>query len=163
MNLKNLSSSIQFLLPSSNPTFRVSADLYKFVHTVCYCLDLHIESYEMYFAVSMLLFHLYILCILMLSIWNNFMIFNDRYCECFASGAYCEGCNCTNCFNNPENDVARREAIDATLERNPDAFRPKIGNSPHASRNNVCFQVQILFKYLSLSILNFKLLNWQCW
>src|SRR4051794_13260825 len=21
------------------------------------------------------------------------------YCECFASGAYCEGCNCKNCFN----------------------------------------------------------------
>ncbi|KAK3165509.1 hypothetical protein QOZ80_1AG0034050 [Eleusine coracana subsp. coracana] len=58
------------------------------------------------------------------------------YCECFASGAYCDGCNCTNCFNNPENDVARREAIDATLERNPDAFRPKIGSSPHANRNN---------------------------
>ncbi|TVU35031.1 hypothetical protein EJB05_16897 [Eragrostis curvula] len=58
------------------------------------------------------------------------------YCECFASGAYCDGCNCTNCFNNPDNDVARREAIDATLERNPDAFRPKIGSSPHANRNN---------------------------
>ncbi|XP_062222148.1 protein tesmin/TSO1-like CXC 6 isoform X2 [Phragmites australis] len=58
------------------------------------------------------------------------------YCECFASGAHCDGCNCTNCFNNVENDAARREAIDATLERNPDAFRPKIGSSPHANRNN---------------------------
>ncbi|KAL6614475.1 hypothetical protein ACP70R_036745 [Stipagrostis hirtigluma subsp. patula] len=58
------------------------------------------------------------------------------YCECFASGSYCDGCNCTNCFNNVENEVARREAIDATLERNPDAFRPKIGSSPHANRNN---------------------------
>jgi len=58
------------------------------------------------------------------------------YCECFASGAHCDGCNCTNCFNNPENEVARREAIDATLERNPDAFRPKIGSSPHANMNN---------------------------
>ncbi|KAJ1285502.1 hypothetical protein BS78_03G284100 [Paspalum vaginatum] len=58
------------------------------------------------------------------------------YCECFASGAHCDGCNCTNCFNNPENEVARREAIEATLERNPDAFRPKIGSSPHANRNN---------------------------
>ncbi|RCV27454.1 hypothetical protein SETIT_5G326500v2 [Setaria italica] len=58
------------------------------------------------------------------------------YCECFASGAHCDGCNCTNCFNNSENEAARREAIDATLERNPDAFRPKIGSSPHANRNN---------------------------
>ncbi|KAL6845527.1 hypothetical protein ACP4OV_025022 [Aristida adscensionis] len=58
------------------------------------------------------------------------------YCECFASGSYCDGCNCTNCFNNVQNDLARREAIDATLERNPDAFRPKIGSSPHANRTN---------------------------
>ncbi|XP_078151430.1 protein tesmin/TSO1-like CXC 5 isoform X2 [Carex rostrata] len=60
------------------------------------------------------------------------------YCECFASGVYCDGCNCTNCFNNVENEAARRDAIDATLERNPDAFRPKIGSSPHAAmRENV--------------------------
>lgn len=59
------------------------------------------------------------------------------YCECFASGIYCDGCNCTNCFNNVENEVARREAIEATLERNPDAFRPKIGSSPHTNRNNM--------------------------
>ena len=71
-----------------------------------------------------------------------------RYCECFASGAHCDGCNCTNCFNNPENEVARREAIDATLERNPDAFKPKIGSSPHANRNNVCSVVQVLFTLL---------------
>lgn len=58
------------------------------------------------------------------------------YCECFASGAHCDGCNCTNCFNNPENEASRREAIEATLERNPDAFRPKIGSSPHANRDN---------------------------
>ncbi|XP_072966518.1 protein tesmin/TSO1-like CXC 5 [Typha angustifolia] len=58
------------------------------------------------------------------------------YCECFASGVYCDGCNCTNCFNNVENEAARREAVDATLERNPDAFRPKIGSSPHAIRDS---------------------------
>jgi hypothetical protein len=80
------------------------------------------------------------------------MVFYGRYCECFASGAYCDGCNCTNCFNNPENDGVRREAIDATLERNPDAFRPKIGSSPHASQNNVCLQAQIFIKSVSLNI-----------
>ncbi|XP_065034044.1 protein tesmin/TSO1-like CXC 5 isoform X2 [Musa acuminata AAA Group] len=56
------------------------------------------------------------------------------YCECFASGVYCDGCNCTNCCNNVENEAARHEAVEATLERNPNAFRPKIGSSPHASR-----------------------------
>ncbi|RWR72461.1 protein tesmin/TSO1-like protein CXC 5 [Cinnamomum micranthum f. kanehirae] len=57
------------------------------------------------------------------------------YCECFASGVYCDGCNCANCCNNSENDAARKEAIDLTLERNPHAFRPKIASSPHANRD----------------------------
>ncbi|XP_042383285.1 protein tesmin/TSO1-like CXC 5 isoform X1 [Zingiber officinale] len=58
------------------------------------------------------------------------------YCECFASGVYCDGCNCTNCCNNAENGATRHEAIEAILERNPNAFRPKIGSSPHAPRDN---------------------------
>ncbi|CAI9780354.1 unnamed protein product [Fraxinus pennsylvanica] len=57
------------------------------------------------------------------------------YCECFASGVYCDGCNCVNCHNNIENDDARREAVEATLERNPQAFRPKIASSPHGARD----------------------------
>ncbi|CAL9175070.1 unnamed protein product [Musa hybrid cultivar] len=57
------------------------------------------------------------------------------YCECFASGVYCDGCNCTNCCNNVENEAARHDAVEATLERNPNAFRPKIGSSPHATRD----------------------------
>ncbi|XP_059287695.1 protein tesmin/TSO1-like CXC 5 isoform X1 [Lycium ferocissimum] len=58
------------------------------------------------------------------------------YCECFASGIYCDGCNCANCLNNVENEAARREAVEATLERNPNAFRPKIASSPHGARDN---------------------------
>ncbi|KAI5383000.1 hypothetical protein KIW84_070416 [Lathyrus oleraceus] len=58
------------------------------------------------------------------------------YCECFASGIYCDGCNCVNCFNNVDNEAARREAVEATLERNPNAFRPKIASSPHGTRDN---------------------------
>ncbi|KAH9800762.1 protein tesmin/TSO1-like CXC 5 [Citrus sinensis] len=58
------------------------------------------------------------------------------YCECFASGIYCDGCNCVNCHNNVENEAARREAVEATLERNPNAFRPKIASSPHGTRDN---------------------------
>ncbi|KAK9705989.1 hypothetical protein RND81_07G097300 [Saponaria officinalis] len=57
------------------------------------------------------------------------------YCECFASGVYCDGCNCNNCCNNVENEAARREAVEATLERNPNAFRPKIASSPHGTRD----------------------------
>ncbi|KAK6248549.1 hypothetical protein QUC31_020114 [Theobroma cacao] len=57
------------------------------------------------------------------------------YCECFASGIYCDGCNCVNCYNNVENEAARRDAVEATLERNPNAFRPKIASSPHGARD----------------------------
>ncbi|KAG6492150.1 hypothetical protein ZIOFF_047100 [Zingiber officinale] len=58
------------------------------------------------------------------------------YCECFASGVYCDGCNCTNCCNNVENETVRHEAVEAILERNPNAFRPKIGSRPYAVREN---------------------------
>ncbi|GLT51724.1 hypothetical protein SLA2020_251160 [Shorea laevis] len=58
------------------------------------------------------------------------------YCECFASGVYCDGCNCYNCNNNVDHESARREAIEATLERNPNAFRPKIASSPHGARDS---------------------------
>ncbi|CAN6441635.1 unnamed protein product [Victoria cruziana] len=58
------------------------------------------------------------------------------YCECFAAGIYCDGCNCINCCNNVENEAVRHEAVEATLERNPNAFRPKIASSPVASRDN---------------------------
>ncbi|KFK27822.1 hypothetical protein AALP_AA8G434300 [Arabis alpina] len=53
------------------------------------------------------------------------------YCECFASGSYCNGCNCLNCHNNLENESSRQEAVTAILERNPNAFKPKIAGSPH--------------------------------
>ncbi|KAK9826906.1 hypothetical protein WJX81_008093 [Elliptochloris bilobata] len=48
------------------------------------------------------------------------------YCECFASGRYCEGCNCVLCNNNKESEAVRQAAVEAILERNPCAFRPKI-------------------------------------
>ncbi|XP_031256609.1 protein tesmin/TSO1-like CXC 5 [Pistacia vera] len=57
------------------------------------------------------------------------------YCECFAAGIFCDGCNCVNCHNNVEHEAARKEAVETTLERNPHAFRPKIASSPHASQD----------------------------
>ena len=48
------------------------------------------------------------------------------YCECFANSEFCNGCNCKDCFNNPENDETRQKAITQCLERNPDAFQPKV-------------------------------------
>ena len=49
-----------------------------------------------------------------------------RYCECFASGRYCDSCNCVNCCNNHEHETTRQAAVEGILERNPNAFRPKI-------------------------------------
>ncbi|KAJ7963022.1 protein tesmin/TSO1-like CXC 5 [Quillaja saponaria] len=51
------------------------------------------------------------------------------YCECFASRLYCDGCGCTNCYNNIENEDARQEAAECILERNPYAFTRKISSS----------------------------------
>ncbi|XP_078431840.1 protein tesmin/TSO1-like CXC 5 [Wolffia australiana] len=70
------------------------------------------------------------------------------YCECFASGSYCgEGCNCVNCHNNIENEAARQEAVEATLERNPNAFRPKIASSPPAIRDSRETEAPLLGKH----------------
>ncbi|RLN02664.1 hypothetical protein BBJ28_00008741 [Nothophytophthora sp. Chile5] len=50
------------------------------------------------------------------------------YCECFASGGYCdESCNCLDCANTPATEEVRQQAIAARLEKNPNAFKPKIG------------------------------------
>lgn len=49
------------------------------------------------------------------------------YCDCFANGEFCSQCNCTNCSNNLEHEDERQKAVRQCLERNPQAFHPKIG------------------------------------
>ncbi|XP_016302814.1 protein lin-54 homolog isoform X2 [Sinocyclocheilus anshuiensis] len=49
------------------------------------------------------------------------------YCDCFANGEFCNNCNCVNCFNNLDHESERLKAIKACLDRNPVAFKPKIG------------------------------------
>ena len=58
------------------------------------------------------------------------------YCVCFAAGIYCSGCNCNVCENNKDNEASRRAAVQATLERNPHAFKPKISNLEADSKKN---------------------------
>ncbi|XP_063083734.1 tesmin isoform X2 [Cavia porcellus] len=49
------------------------------------------------------------------------------YCDCFASGDFCNNCNCNNCCNNLHHEMERFNAIKVCLDRNPEAFQPKIG------------------------------------
>ena len=56
------------------------------------------------------------------------------YCECFANGHFCDGCNCINCHNNLDYDSDRSKAIRSCLDRNPYAFRPKIGRGRDDAR-----------------------------
>ncbi|KAL3274316.1 hypothetical protein HHI36_015719 [Cryptolaemus montrouzieri] len=51
------------------------------------------------------------------------------YCDCFANGEFCYQCKCMFCYNNLENEEYRQRAIKTCLERNPNAFRPKIGKA----------------------------------
>ncbi|CAH1963002.1 unnamed protein product [Acanthoscelides obtectus] len=51
------------------------------------------------------------------------------YCDCFANGEFCYMCKCINCFNDLDNEEYRNRAIKACLERNPHAFKPKIGKA----------------------------------
>nr|CCA18301.1 conserved hypothetical protein [Albugo laibachii Nc14]CCA18426.1 conserved hypothetical protein [Albugo laibachii Nc14] len=49
------------------------------------------------------------------------------YCECFANGGYCdENCNCLDCSNTLERIDERQAAVASRLEKNPNAFKPKI-------------------------------------
>ena len=49
------------------------------------------------------------------------------YCDCFQSGIHCNPlCNCVSCKNLPEFAHQRNLAIDVTLLRNPNSFRPRL-------------------------------------
>ena len=48
------------------------------------------------------------------------------YCDCFALGLGCgPDCNCSDCSNHEGNDD-RKDAMNAIMDRNPHAFKPKI-------------------------------------
>ncbi|KAK0406586.1 hypothetical protein QR680_018670 [Steinernema hermaphroditum] len=48
------------------------------------------------------------------------------YCECFAAGELCVGCCCKDCQNTADFPLERSRAVNQILQRNPNAFRPKI-------------------------------------
>lgn len=44
------------------------------------------------------------------------------YCDCFAAGELCSGCNCKDCLNT-EDSEERERAVKMCMERNPFAFK----------------------------------------
>jgi hypothetical protein len=53
------------------------------------------------------------------------------YCDCFMAGLHCTaGCNCVTCKNNEDHPRERNMAIDVTLMRNANAFRPQLQTQP---------------------------------
>ena len=68
------------------------------------------------------------------------------YCDCFAAGRWCKGCNCVDCHNDLAHAKERDEAIRATLEKNPKAFRAKVKDTAHASGCH-CKKSKCLKKY----------------
>lgn len=63
------------------------------------------------------------------------------YCDCFSAGIYCTPtCNCLACSNNLSKEATRRDAVSVSIERNPNAFRPKVaaygGTGSHWNSNS---------------------------
>lgn len=54
------------------------------------------------------------------------------YCDCFREGKTCVGCNCVGCHNTEEYQSERLVAMDSLMDRNPDAFKPKIETTTHS-------------------------------
>jgi len=45
------------------------------------------------------------------------------YCECFANGSFCQGCNCSNCHNTERYEIEVKKAKKSVEEKNPTAMK----------------------------------------
>ena len=75
------------------------------------------------------------------------------YCECFSAEIFCEGCNCTDCYNNGEHQEMRDKAMKETRSKNPKAFKPRLhldSDNPAQSNHSMgcrCKKSECLKKY----------------
>ena len=68
------------------------------------------------------------------------------YCDCFRENLTCDGCNCVGCHNLDDFVDERNNAMMSLMERNPDAFAPKINSNQHAKGCH-CKKSNCLKKY----------------
>ncbi len=73
------------------------------------------------------------------------------YCDCFRVQEYCFNCNCLDCANTIATDQERRDAMASILERNKDAFKPRVHPTEGASSEHLtgchCKRSACLKKY----------------
>ena len=58
------------------------------------------------------------------------------YCECFAKGLYCVGCNCINCFNTPKYEAIRNAALNELLAKNSESLKKKRNKGCNCKKSN---------------------------
>lgn len=68
------------------------------------------------------------------------------YCDCFANGEVCVGCNCKNCSNTLGNEELVRKTYDEVVEKNPVALKLNIQNDVKINGCN-CTKSNCLKKY----------------
>ena len=68
------------------------------------------------------------------------------YCDCFANGEKCIGCNCRNCSNQIGNELFIKKIYDEAIEKNPIAMKINLQKDSKANGCN-CSKSNCLKKY----------------
>lgn len=69
------------------------------------------------------------------------------YCDCFAAGNFCKGCNCVDCHNIADFQEERNNTIQKLKFRSVNAFLPKITNDNKHTKGCKCTKSNCRKKY----------------
>ena len=59
------------------------------------------------------------------------------YCECFAAGQSCEGCNCVGCHNLEQYENERKKAMAQIAKKNPKGFNRRMEINEHRNKHEI--------------------------